>query len=131
MIAGTIFQGTHKSLILWFRAIWWMTGQKNGPSAMGIKRVLGLGSYETAWVWLHKIRRANGDDRGASLLKRWLLGTHQGAVTHQKLDYYLHEFTFPFHRRTSTHRGKLFYRLLQNAGKIEPATYEKIVLNQK
>ena len=242
VIAGTIFQGTHKSLVLWFRAIWWITGQKNGASAMGIKRVLGLGSYETAWAWLHKIRRAMvtpgreklyeevevdetfyggekpgkrgrgaegkaliviavedkgvglgrirlrripdasanslnrfakeniepnsiirtdgwngynqlqqlgyehvvtshsisiGDNvlplvnRVASLLKRWLLGTHQGAVSHEKLDYYLDEFTFRFNRRTSTHRGKLFYRLLQNAVKIEPATYEKIVLNQK
>ena len=69
--------------------------------------------------------------RVASLLKRWLLGTHQGAVSHEKLDYYLDEFTFRFNRRTSIHRGKLFYRLLQNAVKIEPATYNKIVSNQK
>lgn len=242
VIAGTIFQDTHKSLALWFRAIWWITGQKNGASAMGIKRVLGLGSYETAWAWLHKIRRAMvtpgreklceevevdetyyggekpgkrgrgaegkaliviavedkgvglgrvrlsripdasaktlnrfakeniepnsiirtdgwkgynrlahlgykhvvtnhdisiGDNvlplvhRVASLLKRWLLGTHQGAVSHEKLDYYLDEFTFRFNRRTSTHRGKLFYRLLQNAVKIEPVPYKKIVSNQK
>ena len=48
--------------------------------------------------------------RVASLLKRWLLGTHQGAVSQQHLDYYLDEFTFRF---TSAHRGKLFYRLLQ------------------
>jgi hypothetical protein len=58
VIAGTIFQGTHKSLTVWFRVIWWVTGQKNGASAMGIKRVLGLGSYKTAWAWLHKLRRA-------------------------------------------------------------------------
>src|SRR4030066_592859 len=47
VIAGTIFQDTHKSLTLWFRAIWWMTGQKNGASALGLKRMLGLGSYRT------------------------------------------------------------------------------------
>src|SRR5262249_11791106 len=48
-----------------------------------------------------------------SLLKRWLLGTHQGAVSHAHLDYYLDEFTFRFNRRRSRHRGKLFYRLVQ------------------
>ena len=58
VIAGTIFHGTHKSLTLWFRTIWWFTGQKNGASALGLKRVLGLGSYKTAWAWLHKLRRA-------------------------------------------------------------------------
>lgn len=42
----------------WFRAIWWVTGQKNGASALGLKRMLGLGSYRTAWTWLHKLRRA-------------------------------------------------------------------------
>ena len=238
--SGTIFHGTHKPLIIWFRAIWWLTGQKNGASALGIQRIMGLGSYKTAWTWLHKLRRAmvtpgrdnlsgiiemdetfiggerqgkkgrgsagkslvvifveikdtrigrirlkrikdassaslneaalscikeksiirtdgwNGynllesigyqheimrqgskkeDDllpnchRVASLLKRWLLGTHQGAVSHEHLDYYLDEFTFRFNRRTSTHRGKLFYRLLENAVKIEPTTFERIKKN--
>ena len=56
--AGTIFQDTHKPLRLWFRAIWYVTSQKTGVSALGLQRVLGLGSYETAWVWLHKLRRA-------------------------------------------------------------------------
>ena len=240
VIAGTIFHGTHKSLVLWFRAIWWLTGQKNGASALGIKRVMGLGSYKTAWAWLHKLRRAMvtpgrdklsgiiemdetfiggerpgkrgrgaagkslvaiaveitdsrigrirlkqiedassdslddaventvnkgswirtdgwkgyshldsigykheivrpgfkiGDDLlpnchlVASLLKRWLLGTHQGAVSHEHLEYYLDEFTFRFNRRKSTHRGKLFYRLLQNAVTIEPTTYGQIKKN--
>lgn len=45
-------------LTLWFRAIWWVTSQKNGASALGLQRVLGLGSYKTAWAWLHKLRRA-------------------------------------------------------------------------
>ena len=240
IVSGTIFHGTHKPLTLWFRTIWWLTGQKNGASAMGLKRILGLGSYRTAWVWLHKLRRAMvtpGRDhltgtvevdesyiggkktgkrgrgaagkslvviaaevkdtrigrirlnrvpdasaeslkeavqqatnpgsiihtdgwkgysglssfgythvvmrdtaeigvnllphchRVASLLKRWLLGTHHGAVSHEHLDYYLDEFTFRFNRRTSRHRGKLFFRLLQNAVKVDPIIYKRMVKN--
>lgn len=238
--AGTIFQDTHKPLTMWFRAIWWVTSQKNGASALGVQRVLGLGSYQTAWTWLHKLRRAMvrpGRDRlsgrvevdeayiggpeegkegrsavqkalivvaaqedgrrigrirmrripdasGPSLLgfigdviepgsivhtdgwetykglaakgyrhevtklkgrpeqawellprahlvvshlKRWLLGTHQGAVSPVHLDYYLDEFTFRFNRRTSASRGKLFYRLLQQAVAVEPAPYRRMV----
>jgi len=233
--AGTIFEGTRKSLILWFRAIWWITSQKNGASAKNVQRILELGCYKTAWVWLHKLRRAMirpGRDklsglvevdetyiggkkpgkrgRGAegktlvaiavedkgeneigrirlniipdassaslisfiqqciedrstirtddwqgykdlrfygyshkvvksadlkiahiviSLLKRWLLGTHQGAVSHEHLSYYLDEYTFRFNRRTSSHRGKLFYRLLQNAMEIERTKYKEMVKN--
>ncbi len=209
--AGTIFQDTRKPLQSWFRAMWWLTSQKNGASALGLQRVLGLGSYKTAWTWLHKLRRAmvrpgrdrlsgrvevdetylgaleegvrgrqtdakalivvaaeedgagigrvrmrtipnaSGDSlmafvgesvepgsvvhtdgwlgyeplesdgyrhevsyldgqparasqllprvhRVVSLLKRWILGTHQGAVSHEHLDYYLDEFTFRFNR---------------------------------
>lgn len=241
VVAGTIFHGTHKSLTIWFRAIWWLVGQKNGASALGLKNILGLGSYRTAWAWLHKLRRAmvtpNRDRLGgaievdetyiggekpgkrgrgaagkalvviaaqidgrrigrirlrrvpdasagsleravqeaakeksvirtdawkgynrldnlgyvheiirdetaepgenllpychrvAALLKRWLLGTHQGAVSHEHLDYYLDEFTFRFNRRTSKYRGKLFYRLLQNAVCVEPVTFRQIVKN--
>ena len=58
VISGTIFHGTHKPLVLWFRVIWWLTGQKNGASALFIQKIMGLGSYKTAWVWLHKLRRA-------------------------------------------------------------------------
>lgn len=240
VIAGTMFQDTHKSLVLWFRTIWWLTGQKNGANALCIQKIMGLGSYKTAWAWLHKLRRAmvtpgrdslsgtievdeayiggkksgkrgRGSEgkvlivatveindsivgrirlkrvkdasseslnnaiesaiskgsliqtdgwkgynqleslgyrheivrqnseigehllphchRVVSLLKRWLLGTHQGAVSHEHLDYYLDEFTFRFNRRTCTHRGKLFYRLLQNAVKIKPTTYNQIKKN--
>lgn len=237
--AGTIFQDTHKPLGLWFRAIWHVTSQKTGASALGLKRLLGLGSYQTAWTWLHKLRRAmvrpgrdrldgrvevdetyvGGLDEGqrgrpragvshkalvviaaqedgagigrvrmrrigqasakellgfvdeavlpgavvhtdgwksyaglkghgyrhdvdfqkddsqllprvhrvVSLLKRWLLGTHQGAVSHEHLDYYLDEFTFRFNRRNSTYRGKLFYRLVQQAATVDPVTYDGIV----
>lgn len=61
-------------------------------------------------------------NRVASLLKRWLQGTHQGAVQKSHLDYYLDEFTFRFNRRTSRSRGKLFYRLIQQAVAVEPVT---------
>lgn len=229
--AGTIFQDTKKPLMLWFRAIWHVTSQKYGTNALGLQRVLGLGSYRTSWAWLHKLRRAMvgpGRDRlsgtvdvdeayiggesvgkrgrGAAgkslvvvvvevknnrigrirlkrvpdasteslenaiklavdpvsvvntdgwegysglsrigyihevvrkdsvigksllprvnrivaLLKRWLLGTYQGRIEHSYLDYYLDEFTFRFNRRTSGSRGKLFYRLVQQAIAITP-----------
>jgi transposase-like protein len=62
-----------------------------------------------------------------SLLKRWLVGTHQGAVSLRHLDYYLDEFTFRFNRRKSRLRGKLFYRLLQQAAAVGPAPYKAVV----
>ena len=58
LTAGTIFANTRKPLRMWFLAMWFVTSQKNGVSALGLQRVLGLGSYETAWTWLHKLRRA-------------------------------------------------------------------------
>jgi transposase-like protein len=236
-LAGTIFQDTKKPLRLWFRAIWHITTQKYGANALGLQRVLGLGSYRTAWVWLHKLRRAmvrpgrdrlsgtvevdetyiGGERSGkrgrgaegktlvvvaaqqdgqgigrirlrrvadasarslegavkaavepgstvdtdgwsgygglselgymhkvvresaelgenplprvhrvASLLKRWLLGTYQGAVRPAHLDYYLDEYTFRFNRRTSRSRGKLFYRLVQQAAAIDPVVAKEI-----
>ena len=65
--------------------------------------------------------------RVASLLKRWLLGTHQGSVSPQHLDAYLGEFTFRFNRRSSRRRGLLFYRLLEQAVVTPPTTYKQIV----
>ena len=65
--------------------------------------------------------------RVASLLKRWLLGTHQGAVIREQLDYYLDEFTFRFNRRASRHRGQLFFRLAQQALAVEPAPYKRLI----
>ena len=56
--AGTIFEYTRKPLSMWFRAMWWVTSQKTGASALGLQQILGLGSYLTAWTWLHKLRRA-------------------------------------------------------------------------
>ncbi len=242
--AGTIFQDTRQPLTLWFRAMWWVTSQKTGASALGLQRVLGLGSYKTAWTWLHKMRRAmvrpgrdrlggrvevdetylggleesvrgrqtetkalivvaaQEDGRGigrirmrriadasaqslipfveesiepgswvhtdgwlgyvpleskgyrhkvtflrgnkkspsellprvhrvVSLLKRWLMGTHQGAVSLAYLDSYLDEFTFRFNRRNSKSRGKLFYRLVQQAVAVEPVPYASLLEEAK
>ena len=63
----------------------------------------------------------------ASLIKRWLLGTHQGAVSPKHLVGYLDEYAFRFNRRLSTHRGKLFYRLMQQAVTTAPVSRQKIV----
>lgn len=239
--AGTIFERSRKPLRLWFQAMWLVTSQKHGANALGLQRVLGLGSYQTAWTWLHKLRHAMvrpdrerlhgsievdetyigsegevkrgkgaenkeivviavellspkgfgrvrmrcvpdvsskslmsficdvaepgseirtdgwtgyldvtkhgyshkrtvisaGEDpahvampgvhRVAGLLKRWLLGIHQGAVSAKHLEYYLDEFTFRFNRRKSAARGMLFYRLMQQAVATSPMPYEKIV----
>ena len=241
LIAGTVFEGTRKPLRTWFQATWYVTNQKFGVSALGLKRVLGLGSYETAWAWMHKLRRAmvrpgrdmlrgrvevdesyvGGEEEGAggryterkalvviaieaheprgfgrvrlrqipdasgasltpfvkdvvaqgskivtdgwpgynrveehgyvherrvifgsgqaahallpgphriaSLLERWLLGTHQGAVSREHLDYYLDEYTFRFNRRKAKARGLLFHRLMEQAVQTDPAPYARIV----
>ncbi len=71
-----------------------------------------------------------GVHRVASLLKRWLLGTHQGAVSEKHLDYYLDEFTFRFNRRSSKARGLLFHRLIQQAMQTEPVTYHDITRDE-
>ncbi len=55
--SGTVLHGTRKPLRLWFRAIWEMMTRKNGVSAKDLQRVLGFGSYQTAWTWLHKLRK--------------------------------------------------------------------------
>lgn len=85
--------------------------------------------------YLHEVVREDTDVGGnllpkahlvASLLKRWLLGTYQGAVRSVHLEYYLDEYTFRFNRRTSRSRGKLFYRLLQQAAEVRPVTIHEI-----
>lgn len=241
VMAGTIFHRSHLPLRAWFRAMWWVTNQKHGVSALGLQRLLGLGSYRTAWLCLQKLRRAmvrpsrdslsgnievdetyvggvetgggrrhlgnkalvviaaqvDGNGIGrirlrrihdasarsltsfvksvieqgsvvvtdgwegyeelkeqgyahkprvisgsgktasallprvhrvAALLKRWLLGTHQGAVSREQLDYYLDEFTFRFNRRTSRHRGKLFFRLVEQTVALQPTPYSRLVV---
>jgi hypothetical protein len=65
--------------------------------------------------------------RLASLVQRWILGTHQGAISHEQLDYYLDEFTFRFNRRTSRARGLLFYRLLQQAAGTDPHPLSELI----
>jgi len=62
-----------------------------------------------------------------SLLKRWLLGTHQGAVSDKHMQAYLEEYTFRFNRRKAAKRGFLFYRLLEGAVNCEPLTYDDLV----
>ena len=238
--AGTLFQDSHLPLVLWFRAMWHVTNQKYGLSALGLQRALGLGSYRTAWTLLHKLRKAmvrpgrdklkgsvevdeaywGGKEEGAigrrtedkalilvaveddgkgigrvrlrriptpsreylhgaiadfiepgstvrtdglrayrdlqgyvhdrqlqheqpvgeyvlpkvhlviSLFKRWLLGTHQGSVSHKYLDGYLNEFTFRFNRRKSRSRGLLFYRLAQLAVHAGPCPLASITPTQ-
>ena len=76
---------------------------------------------KTASEFLPRVHRV------ASILKRWLLGTHQGAVSPEHLDYYLDEFTFRFNRRTSRYGGKLFYRLLQQAVALGYAPYRAMI----
>ena len=83
------------------------------------------GSREYAHVVLPRVHRV------ASLLKRWLLGTHQGAVRPLHLDYYLDEFTFRFNRRTSRSRGKLFYRLVQQAVEVDPVHWRDVAAGQR
>ena len=61
----------------------------------------------------------------ASLLKRWLPGTHQGAVSREHQDYYLDESTFGFNRRNSRSRGQLFLRLAEHAVAGAPAPYNR------
>jgi transposase-like protein len=78
---------------------------------------------EEAEVGRNLLPRVN---RVVALLKRWLLGTYQGAVRPSHLDYYLDEFTFRFNRRTSRSRGKLFYRLVQQAVSVGPVAVDDI-----
>jgi transposase-like protein len=220
--------------------MWHVTNEESGISAVSLQRALGFGSYETAWTWLHKLRRAmvrpgdrlsgitevdetvvGGEEGGvhgrqtiskalvviavqadgrriglirmrripdasstsllsfirdaiepgsivitdgwtgyagvsafgyhheiktlrgrdkdaatgllprvhrvAALLKRWVLGTYQGSIPDDYLEYYLDEFTFRFNRRTPRSRSQLFYRLVQQAVQVGPVTYDDIV----
>ena len=57
LTAGTIMHGTKKPITYWFKAMWWFTTRKSGVNAINLKDLLGLGSYDTAWTWLQKLRR--------------------------------------------------------------------------
>ena len=83
------------------------------------------GSGDDAHVVFPRVHRV------ASLLKRWLLGTHQGGVRPLHLDYYLDEFTFRFNRRTSRSRGKLFDRLMQQAVDVEPVHWRDVAAGER
>jgi len=61
-----------------------------------------------------------------SLLKRWLLGTHQGAVSDKHIQAYLDEYVFRFNRRKAAKRGLLFYRLLEGAVSTKPTTLNEL-----
>lgn len=85
------------------------------------QRKVMLGSDTPAHVSMAGVHRV------ASLVKRWMLGTHHGSVQPEHLDAYLDEFVFRFNRRTSGSRGLLFYRLLQQAVVTDPYTYADVV----
>ena len=91
--------------------------------------------------YIHEVKSISGSGSQAhellphvhmvdSLLKRWLLGTHQGKVSPKYLPYYLDEFAFRFNRKLSTYRGKLFFRLMQQAVESEPMPYNNIIKKQ-
>jgi hypothetical protein len=71
-------------LRVWFRAMGWVTNPKTGVSALGLQRLLGLGSCKTAWTWLHKLRRAMfrpGRDRLTGFVQvdeTYIGGVHPG-----------------------------------------------------
>jgi hypothetical protein len=73
-----------------------------------------INDFPRGWTFCHPHHRV------ASLLKRWILGTHQGSIGVEHLQSYLDEFVFRFNRRSSRSRGLLFYRLLQQAVGHEP-----------
>ena len=102
-----------------------------------VVRTDGWSSYErlASESYEHIVVRQSADvgenllplaNRVAALLKRWLEGTHQGAVRASHLDYYLDEYTFRFNRRTSRSRGKLFFRLVQQAVSVAPVKGQEI-----
>lgn len=110
---------------------------QNGVEPGSEVRTDGWKGYRTlaSAGYAHSVVRSEGDvgenllplvNRVGALLKRWLAGTHQGAVRPSHLDYYLDEFTFRFNRRASRSRGKLFYRLVQQAAMVAPLTGSKI-----
>ena len=84
------------------------------------ERTVMLGSDIAAHVSMAGVHRV------ASLIKRWILGTHHGSIQPEHLDAYLDEFVFRFNRRSSASRGMLFYRLLQQSVITQPVTYRDI-----
>jgi len=91
----------------------------------GHQRTVMLGSETPAHISMPGVHRV------ASLIQRWLLGTHQGAVQPDKLDHYLDEFVFRFNRRKSLSRGMLFYRLMEQAVATALVTYKQVISSPK
>ena len=83
----------------------------NGIEVTGYKHiVINISdSGDPAHVIMPRVHRV------ASLLDRWWLAIHQGAIRPSHLDYYLDEFTLRFNRRTAKARGLLFFRLMEQA----------------
>jgi transposase-like protein len=102
-------------------------GLSSYPGAAGVDYSLKATSVKGSGMKAHEV--LPGVHRVASLVKRWLLGTHQGAVEQDHVQAYLDEFTFRFNRRNAKARGMLFYRLLQQAVQVEPITYRSLVVN--
>ena len=98
-----------------------------GLKALGYRheRKVMLGAAEAAHVSMAGVHRV------ASLVKRWILGTHQGSVQPDQLDFYLDEFTFRFNRRASRSRGMLFYRLMAQAVHTPPVTYNDVAQKRR
>ena len=64
LTAGTIMDSSKKPITYWFKAMWWFTTRKSGINALTLKELLGFGSYQTAWLWMQKLRRCTiRDDR--------------------------------------------------------------------
>ena len=100
----------------------WVGYDRLEQSGYGHDSTFVTGNRESAADLLPRVHQV------VSLLKRWLLGTHHGAVSFDHFDYYLDEFTFRFNRRTSRSRGKLFYRLAQQAVAVEPVPYKNLIV---
>jgi len=105
------------------RNILWLHESSGYPAGKDYRHKITYlkGSSKTASELMPRVHLA------VSLLKRWLLGTHQGGVSPEHLDAYLDEFTFRFDRRKSRRRGKLFYRLLEQAVAVEPLPYKSLI----
>jgi len=229
LTAGTVLEKTHKPLKMWFRAVFEISTRRTGISAMDLMRIMGFGSYRTAWTWLHKLRAAlvrpereplgpfvqmdealvggkggphkelvlvaaeaggrvrlahaatndkatlkrfadgqvapdacvmtdglasyDADSLGKrpheakvqtkaerrendavqgchwtiSLLKRWLLGTHAGAVAPKHLQAYLDEYAFRHNRRRTNGVGRIAARVIEQLVRRQPLTMRSLI----
>ena len=143
--AGTIFDRTRTPLTVWFAACWAFASDKGGVSALGLQRSLEIGSYQTAWTMLHRLRSVLvRPDReplaGVVEVDETYIGGHEpglsggpcpGQVEPAHLPAYLDEFTFRFNRRRSHSRGLLFYRVLELAVAGGPLRYRDLIATRR